>query len=67
MSCGIKRQAQPGLATKNKSEHAQFTEINLVKPTHVTALSTLDFIRNYARLGFLMRTDNDLLPFFPDI
>jgi len=56
-----KRQAQPRLATKHKSEHAQFTEINLVQPTQVTALSTLEFIRNYARLGFLTRTGDDFL------
>jgi hypothetical protein len=65
MNYGIKRHAQLRPATKKNSEHAQFTEINLVQPTQVTNLSTLEFIRYYARLGFLTRIKGDFLPFLP--
>lgn len=64
MNYGIKkRQAQTRLATKHKSGRALFTDINLVEPTQVIALSTLKFIRIYARFGFLTRTDDDFFSF----
>ena len=44
MNCGIKKKGKhrQGWLQKNKSEHAQFTEINPEKPMHVTELSTLE-------------------------
>jgi hypothetical protein len=68
MNFGIKKgKPSQGCPQKNKSEHAQFTEINLVQPTQVSDQSTLEFNRNYARLGFLTCIDKDFLPFSSDI
>lgn len=66
MKYGIKKASthKAGYKTQNLSMRNSQKK-NLVQRTQVTALSTLEFIRTYARLGFLTRTDDGFLSFSP--